>query len=754
MQIFTPTSVSWVRVRVLSLVALLCAIAGSASAAGPSYSTTGVVSNFNAYRPEVTAVLIVLGTPTVVVITPSSGLEFPARAADANLQNFAILHSPANLLSRETVRLGLSGAGGAAGDRAGVLVSNVLTSKNVVNLDALAAMRLVTYNGTAVQESKTISAAVAKSLLESNGAPTQLEFVAKLAFTAIELQVDGAAKASYRLNVHYAYSVPSLVQKPTRGLISRFTGGDPTSKYDTSITPQGPITVCVNADVANPENTVDNDLDNYATFSSALSVSCPAAIKVKLEGAAPAPAGYLAGFVIGSAQLLDLSVLSGLRITTFLNGVKQETSLDPRLLEIKLLPDGKAQVSFPSSKEFNEVKIERVGLLTALDDLRVYYGFAVEPRAFAGNPQVLSDFPTSNPSQQYQTETNVGLLGVAGVCVDCGIANPEFATDASATNSATMSMGLLSVNSEMGLKMNLNGVGVVGNRAGVTLSNNGNLLDLEALSQVTVTTFDAAGNALESASGRSLLSINVLPGGKQEISFLTTRDFSAVKLTLSSGASALTNIRVFNAFADDRTGALPSIIAPLPVELSAFSGRWVSGAAELSWATATEKNSSHFVVERSTGKDAGFVAVGQVKSAGNSSRAQAYNLRDHDAAAQGVAMLYYRLRQVDKDGTEAFSPVVSVAVGKPNGVAAAKLEVYPNPTSDVSAVMVRFQNMPAGSTVQTYSQLGQLVSQTALTETATRLVLPASLAPGLYHVVLRGATGETISTQRLVVEGR
>ena len=80
--------------------------------------------------------------------------------------------------------------------------------------------------------------------------------------------------------------------------------------------------------------------------------------------------------------------------------------------------------------------------------------------------------------------------------------------------------------------------------------------------------------------------------------------------------------------------------------------------------------------------------------------------------------------------------------------------MYPNPAADASAVTVRLANLPAGSTVQTYSHLGQLVSHMAPTETATRLVLPASLAPGLYHVVLRGAAGQVLATERLVVEGR
>ena len=51
---------------------------------------------------------------------------------------------------------------------------------------------------------------------------------------------------------------------------------------------------------------------------------------------------------------------------------------------------------------------------------------------------------------------------------------------------------------------------------------------------------------------------------------------------------------------------------------------------------------------------------------------------------------------------------------------------------------------------QTYSPLGQLVGQVPVA--TTRQVLPA-LAPGRYHVVLRGASGERLATRPLVIVG-
>ena len=57
---------------------------------------------------------------------------------------------------------------------------------------------------------------------------------------------------------------------------------------------------------------------------------------------------------------------------------------------------------------------------------------------------------------------------------------------------------------------------------------------------------------------------------------------------------------------------------------------------------------------------------------GRSSQLTAYAALDRAAPA---ARLYYRLRQVDRDGTLAYSPVVTVAGSGP----AAKVFIYPNP---------------------------------------------------------------------------
>lgn len=735
----SPTLISSPRTRLrtgLLTAFLLMALLGKAATPTTAYSTS------NTYGASSTC------GNAVACLIAGQGVLNADRAANSSLTDYATLYKALSLGSTLSLKLGLAGAGGQVGDRAGLVVA---PGANLLGASALGDYTLVTYKNGQEQQRVPVSAAVLQSLklLSPNSRPMQLEFVATTQFDAVELEVTGAASLAYTLNVYYAYSVSGLVQQPVKGLVSKFTG-NLSAYYNTAITPVDPlVSVCANTNVTNPENAVDTDLTNYARFGTFLSVNCPSSLSVKLEGLRTAPAGYYAGFMLGSSGLLDLSVLSKLRLTTYrtVNGVrtKQESATGANLLDLKLLPNGQYQVSFASTLPFDEVQIEQLDTAAALSNLNIYYGFGVEPSAFVGTTRILSDFtPATAPSK---TATNVG----GAVCAACGVTNPEGAADNDPNTRALLNVALGAV-STVELKVDLNGTGAAGYRAGMIVSNNTGLLDASVLDRLTLSTYDAAGNLLESAAGSSLLSLNLLPGGRQEIAFLTTRNFASVQLSATSTVGLGVNINVYQAFADNLAGGLITVIGPLPVELTAFSGKWVNGATDLKWTTASEKNSSHFIVERSVGGDAAYEAVGRVAAAGSSASTRTYQLRDAEAGAQGVATLYYRLHQVDADGTQAFSPVVAVAVGK--SVVAPKLELYPNPTADAQTVMVNYASHPAaGSTVQTYSETGQLISEVPVAEATSRLALP-KLAPGLYHVVLRDAAGQRLAAQRLVVSGR
>jgi len=127
-----------------------------------------------------------------------------------------------------------------------------------------------------------------------------------------------------------------------------------------------------------------------------------------------------------------------------------------------------------------------------------------------------------------------------------------------------------------------------------------------------------------------------------------------------------------------------------------------------------------------------------VPAAGSSSTLHSYQLLDAQLPA-GATVLYYRLRQVDLDGTFYYSPVRTVALAR-----AAGLALYPNPTKDGAVTLTGAE---AGTVVTVFDTMDrQVLATTADAAGTAPLALPEGLARGVY-VVRAGATA-----LRLVVE--
>nr|GFD46091.1 hypothetical protein [Tanacetum cinerariifolium] len=126
-----------------------------------------------------------------------------------------------------------------------------------------------------------------------------------------------------------------------------------------------------------------------------------------------------------------------------------------------------------------------------------------------------------------------------------------------------------------------------------------------------------------------------------------------------------------------------------------------------------------------------FAAVGRVVAAGTTTQAQHYAFGYHPPQP---GLGYYRLRQVDLDGTSHYSPVVAVRTG------AAAVAVFPSVFDQ--ALMVRLP--AAGSTaLSVLASDGRVLHQQQLADSpAQELAVPgvATLPPGLYllRVVLDG----------------
>jgi Pentaxin family/G8 domain len=168
---------------------------------------------------------------------------------------------------------------------------------------------------------------------------------------------------------------------------------------------------------------------------------------------------------------------------------------------------------------------------------------------------------------------------------------------------------------------------------------------------------------------------------------------------------------------------------PLPVELAWFTAAMTEfNTALLKWHTESETNNDRFEVERSqNGVD--FEYLGQVKGTGTTNKARDYMITDEQPLA-GTS--YYRLKQIDLDGTSSYSQIRSVTNNGERSTA--KFSAYPNPV-DLSRYNIVTFNKKVNVII--YNNLNRPVRQYQQIESFDATGLPN----GIY--IIRTHMGET-----------
>mgnify|MGYP001795194810 CR=1 FL=1 len=111
----------------------------------------------------------------------------------------------------------------------------------------------------------------------------------------------------------------------------------------------------------------------------------------------------------------------------------------------------------------------------------------------------------------------------------------------------------------------------------------------------------------------------------------------------------------------------------LPVEFANISARTTEESIRLTFSTQTEINNSHFDIQRSTDSRQ-WQSLGSIAGAGTTLEQQDYRFLDK---APVLGINYYRIKQIDFDGTSSYSLIVSA-----NWSSKPTITLYPNPTSD------------------------------------------------------------------------
>ncbi|MDU0369772.1 T9SS type A sorting domain-containing protein [Hymenobacter endophyticus] len=169
---------------------------------------------------------------------------------------------------------------------------------------------------------------------------------------------------------------------------------------------------------------------------------------------------------------------------------------------------------------------------------------------------------------------------------------------------------------------------------------------------------------------------------------------------------------------------------PLPVQLVGFSAQRTGSAVVCNWQTAQELANDHFVVERSADGEK-FESVGTVAGRGTTATSQHYRFTDTQPLA---TVAYYRLRQVDADGTQTLSQVVAVSAA----AGSVQAWITPNPGTGHFQLQV-----PVTGSV-TKAEVLNVVGKTVQIVGADGQIHLENQPAGIYLVRLHTAAGTSV----------
>lgn len=316
--------------------------------------------------------------------------------------------------------------------------------------------------------------------------------------------------------------------------------------------------LCLGTGYQDLQKVIDNDLNTAASYTNLATILNSNGIAVKNQ-TTTYPAGYVAGYVFSSASLLNLSLLSGVSVSTYLNGTLQETKAVASLITTTILnTEQRHYVTFITSKPFNEVRLKTTGLSgNLLSGLKVYSALAF-PQDCTEATAV--NYPCGRPIAGINTDVT---FNGAAVCVACNLIDPNNLIDGNRNNYANLLVPASILSSPSVGVINRGTVYPAGFNAGfiVGSSNGANIASASILSTVTIETY-LYGQFQESASftngsNGALLTLEVLGftnGTRNKIGFKTTKKFNEVRYRMSQGVNiSLSLSRVYYAYAEPGT---------------------------------------------------------------------------------------------------------------------------------------------------------------------------------------------------------
>ncbi len=181
----------------------------------------------------------------------------------------------------------------------------------------------------------------------------------------------------------------------------------------------------------------------------------------------------------------------------------------------------------------------------------------------------------------------------------------------------------------------------------------------------------------------------------------------------------------------------------LPVRLTSFEAEvYDNSYSEILWTTASENNSSHFVLQSS--KDGDFwLDIARIESHGTTTESQFYGYTDNTIE---TGITYYRLSQFDVDGKETKYAPISIRVMDSD----LPIIAFPNPVN--SGTVLNLQNLKNGTgTALLVNFNGQVIRESEFkTENSATTLSTEGIDPGIY--LLKIIQNEAVNSLKIVIE--
>ena len=295
------------------------------------------------------------------------------------------------------------------------------------------------------------------------------------------------------------------------------------------------------------ENLVDEDLTNTVSFEGVANVNLaePLLSVRDVNRVYYDKNGIKVGFIYkNEGGLLELGVLSGFWVKTYLNGVEQESSKVEKdggsfnLVDLNLLnvAGGLSEISFTTEKPFDEVRIGHASIdVTALGGLKFYYAFVGE------NPKKIAakGYFYNNADQERPITSNS--------LVDKDLENGPV---------NELVGGLFGgLTCKVNFKENI----PVGSEVGYYASGGG-VASIE-IGATKLNAYSSSNSPLQSINTETGIGVGVATGGKREFSMiLTAENARKLELDLPGGINVLSAVQVHYAYSRD----------PVKVDISSY----------------------------------------------------------------------------------------------------------------------------------------------------------------------------------------